>query len=248
VEAEIAAAVALLVGARRHSTRIEGLSLPEATVAEGHAIQDKVAAMLGEPIGGYKANAPPGQPAVRGAIYARMIFPSPARIAPILVPDLAVEGEIAFRFLCDLPARDTDYSRQEVARATAVLPAIEVVSGRLADWRSRPAAEQLADCLNNGALVTGLEISNWQSLAVANLRVATFLNGEALSERTGGHPTGDPLGVAVALANIQRHLDGVKAGQLVTTGSCTGIRTLRPGDHFAVAFEGLGRAEAQFTR
>jgi 2-keto-4-pentenoate hydratase len=247
-EVEITTAVAVLAAARRGSTRIAALNLPAATVAEGHAIQDKVAAVLGEEIGGFKANAPPGQPAVRGAIYARTIFSSPASIAPVLVPDLAVEGEIAFRFLRELPPRDTDYSREEVARASAALPAVEVVSGRLADWRSRPAAEQLADCLNNGALVTGSALSNWAGLEIANLRVATFLNGEKLLEQTGGHPTGDPLGVAVALVNIQRHLGGVKTGQLVTTGSCTGIQTLRPGDRFRVRFEGLGSAELVFEQ
>ena len=240
---QIETAIAQLVKARQTGERIAALNISFDAVEQGHAVQDQVAATLGEPIGGYKANAPPGEPAVRGAIYARTIFPSPARLAPALVPGMEVEGEIAFCFLQDLPARDTDYTRQDVTQAVAALPAIEVVSSRLADWRSRPQAEQLADNMNNGALVTGAKIFGWTRLEIANLHVTAFVNGEKIVEHHGGHPINDPLGVALALVNIERHRAGVKAGQLVTTGSCTGIRKLRPGDRFTVGFAGLGTAE-----
>jgi 2-keto-4-pentenoate hydratase len=40
-----------------------------------------------------------------------------------------------------------------------------------------------------------------------------------------------------------RSQNGVKAGQVVTTGSCTRILSLRPGDRYEVEFEGLGGAE-----
>jgi 2-keto-4-pentenoate hydratase len=63
----------------------------------------------------------------------------------------------------------------------------------------------------------------------------------------GGHPTGDPLGVAVALANMMRDKGGVRAGQFVTCGSFTGLRYLQPGDTCDVRFEGLGAAEVTFT-
>lgn len=244
---EMAAAIALLAEARLGGGRIAALNATPASEAEGHAIQDQVAARLGDAIGGFKANAPPGQPAVRGAIHARDIFPSPARIPASSVPDLAVEGEIAFLLLRDFPAREAAYTREEVAQAAAVLPAIEVVSGRLADWRSRPALEQLADCLNNGALVPGSPLHDWAELDLKNLPVTASVNGETVWQGQGGHPIGDPLAVAVALVNLKRREDGTKAGQIVTTGSCTGIRRLQPGDRFSVAFAGLGEAELVFT-
>ena len=75
-----------------------------ASVAEAHIIQDRVAALLGEAVGGFKANAPPGEEPTRGLIYARMMRSSPLRMAPAEVPHLGVEGEIAFRFTRDLPA------------------------------------------------------------------------------------------------------------------------------------------------
>jgi 2-keto-4-pentenoate hydratase len=41
---------------------------------------------------------------------------------------------------------------------------------------------------------------------------------------------------------------GVRAGQFVTCGSCTGLRFLKPGDVCGVSFDRLGAAEVTFTR
>jgi 2-keto-4-pentenoate hydratase len=242
-EDEMAAAVAMLVEARRGGPLIEALNVPPSSVAQGHEIQDRVAAALDEKVGGFKANAPPGEAPVRGLIYARAIFASPARLPASKVVHEGVEGEIAFRFLVDLPPRDSEYSRVEVVKAMAALPAIEVVSGRYRDRRARPAMEQLADCLLNGALVLGGELGNWTRLDIANLRVTVWVNGEPVLQHLGGHPIGDPVGVAVALVNLMRGQNGVKAGQVVTTGSCTRILYLQPGDRYEVEFEGLGGVE-----
>jgi 2-keto-4-pentenoate hydratase len=242
-EDEMAAAVAMLVAARRGGPLIEALNAAPASVAQGHEIQDRVAAALGEKVGGFKANAPPNEDPVRGLIYASAIFASPARLAASKVVHEGVEGEIAFRFLVDLPPREAEYSRVEVVKAMSAFAAIEVVSGRYQDRRSRPEMEQLADCLLNGALVLGGELGAWTRLDIANLRVTAWVNGEPVLQHLGGHPIGDPVGVAVALVNLMREQNGVKAGQVVTTGSCTRILYLKPGDRFEVEFEGLGGAE-----
>ena len=39
----------------------------------------------------------------------------------------------------------------------------------------------------------------------------------------------------------------VDLGQIVTTGSCTGLRFLKPGDRCTVRFENLGEAEVVFS-
>ena len=245
-EGDLAACADALVRARRTATRIDALPVAPGSVADAHAVQDRVAALLGEAVGGFKANAPPGGEPTRGLIFAPAIRASPARMPPADVPQLGVEGEIAFRFARDLPARDTPYGREEVAAATAVLPAIEVVSGRFVDPRARPPLEQLADCIANGALVLGEAMPGWRSLDLPRLRVSLLVNGEPVVERRGGHPIDDPLGVAVALVGMMRNAGGVRAGQVVTTGSWTGLRFLQPGDRCAVRFEGLGGAEVVF--
>ena len=244
---EIAVSAGLLAQAWRSGTRIEALPATPSSVTEAHVIQDQVAALLGETVGAFKANAPPDAEPTRGLIYERMIRPAPARISAAEMPHLEVEGEIAFRFTRDLPARVASYAREEVAEAVAALPAIEVVSSRFHDPQARPPLEQLADSLNNGALVPGAETDDWPHLDMARLSVTLLINGRPVLERQGGHSTNDPLGVAVALVNMMRKAGGVTAGQMVTTGSWTGLRSLRPGESCAVQFEGLGRAEVIFS-
>ena len=216
------------------------------SVAEAHLIQDRVAIALGEVIGGFKINAMPGDEPTRGLIYARMIRASPARIAPAEAPHLGVEAEIAFRFTRDLPARDTPYRREEVVKAMTALPAIEVISSRFRDPLARPPLEQLADSLINGAFVPGTETQDWSRLDLARLHVTLKVNGETVVRQQGGHAGSDPAGFAVALVNAMRDAGGVKAGQIVTTGSWTGVRFLMPGDRCSIHFEELGGAEVAF--
>jgi 2-keto-4-pentenoate hydratase len=243
-ESEIETAAQMLAGARRSGVLIDALPVVPASVAEAHAIQDRVAVLLGQAVGGFKAGAPPDAEPTRGLIYAPMIRRSPARMSPAEVPHLGVEGEIAFRFTRDLPARMAPYTREEVAQAVSVLPAIEVVSGRYRDPRGRPNLEQLADCTINGGLVFGQEIADWSRIDLPNLRITMLVNGETVVDKQGGHPTGDPLAAVVALANMWPA--GVTAGQIVTTGSWTGMDFLKPGDRCVVRFETLGEAEVVF--
>ncbi len=244
---DIADAARLLVRARRDGTRLPELPVAPESVAEAHAVQDAVAAALGEPVGAFKANSPPNEEPTRGLIYARTIHATPARIAASEVPDCGVEGEIAFRFRADMPARSSPYTRAEVAAVMDACAAIEVVSSRFEDHAARGMLEKLADCVSNGGFVHAEPVPEWQKLDLPHLRVALTVNDEVVLERVGGHPTGDPLGVAVALVNMMRAGAGVRAGQFVTCGSCTGLRFLKPGDVCAVRFEGLGRAQVTFA-
>ena len=246
-EDEIAAAAAALAEAERSGVLLDGLAVVPGSVGEAHAVQDRVAGLLGAAVGGFKATAPTGGEPTRGLIYARMIRPSPARIPAPEVPHCGVEAEVAFRFTRALPGRAGAYGREEVAAAVVALPAIEVVSGRYREASGQPALEQLADRVANGALVAGAEVADWATLDLGRLRVRMVVNGETVVEKQGGHPIGDPLAVAMALVNMMRGAGGVAAGQLVTTGSWTGLRFLKPGDRCAVAFEGLGGAEVVFA-
>jgi 2-keto-4-pentenoate hydratase len=249
----IAEAAALLVAARQQRSRI-GL-LPEVcrprSVADAHAIQDAVTAVLGATVGAtvgaFKANAPAGSEAMRAPIYAP-IHASPARMSARDVPQCGVEGEVAFRFRRDLPSRPTPYRRDEIAAALDACVAIEVVTSRFADPDAATLLDKLADCVSNGGLVYGELTEDWRGLELGKLKVTLTVNGETVVEQAGGHPTGDPLGIAVALVDMMRESGGVREGQFVTCGSYTGLRYLKPGDVCGVRFDGLGTAEVAFTQ
>jgi 2-keto-4-pentenoate hydratase len=245
----IGRAAALLVGARRSGTALAGLpaDAAPASVAEGHAMQDAVTAALGKRVGAYKAMAPAGGEPTRGVIYADTIHPSPARVPVAEVPQCGVEGEVAFVFRRALPPRGTPYTRDEVAAAVDACAAIELVSSRYRDFANASALVKLADSIANAAFVHATPLAEWRGLELGKLKVTLTVNGDTVLEQTGGHATGDPLGVATALVNMMREQGGVQAGQFVTCGSYTGLRYLKPGDACNVRFEGLGAAEVTFT-
>ena len=64
--------------------------------------------------------------------------------------------------------------------------------------------------------------------------------------RTGGHPTKDPLLPAVALVNDLRGETGIVAGQIVTTGTYTGINYAKPGQTVVATFHGVGAVRVTF--
>jgi 2-keto-4-pentenoate hydratase len=264
-------AASLIATARQKQVRIDPLPITcrPRSVKEAHAVQDAVAIKLGAAIGGYKATAPaaPDQTrnqdevhatanadapwliteGVRALIFDTTIYASPCAIPSREMPQCGVEGEIAFRFLCDLPPRATPYTREEIATVTDAYPAIEVVSSRFASPEKTTFLERLADCVSNGGFVYGSRSTEWQRLRLAELKVMLIVNGETVVDQIGGHPTGDPFGIVVALVEMMRTTVGVSAGQFVTCGSFTGLRYFKPGDVCEVKFEGLGAAQLTFS-
>ncbi|MSP00329.1 MAG: 2-keto-4-pentenoate hydratase [Acetobacteraceae bacterium] len=247
---QIERAAHILVQARRDMKPLAGLpeDLKPTTIDEAHAIQDAVSHQLGRLIAGFKAMAPAEGDPTRGIIYGGTIQASPCNLPTSIVPQCGVEGEVAFVFRRDLPPRAAPYSRNEVAAVLDACVAIEVVHSRFAQKAPVSNLEKLADSISNGALVHDTPRSDWRDLQLGQLKVKLTVNGETRLEKVGGHATGDPLGVAVVLANIWREKGGVRAGQFVTCGSFTGLIYLKPGDVCGVLFEGLGSAEVTFAK
>ena len=243
-------AAAILVRARRDMQPLTGLpeELKPASIDAAHAIQDAVSAQLGQLIAGFKAMQPANGDATRGIIHGGTILSSPCDLPAAQVPQCGVEGEVAFIFRRDLPARAAPYTRNEVAAVVDACAVIEVVHSRYAMNAPVSNLEKLADSISNGALVFDTPTADWRGLNLGKLKVTLTVNGKTELEQVGGHPTGDPLGVAVVLANLWREKGGVRAGQFVTCGSCTGLKFLQPGDVCGVTFEGLGSAQVTFTQ
>ena len=240
----IDAAVALLVAARRTRVWLDGLPAGSepADLAEAHAIQDATAAALGESVAGWKVSSYQGQ-VMRGVLLGSCLLQSPATTSASQVPMLGLEGEIGFRFDRDLPPRDREYSREEVAAAATAFVGIEIVATRYANYEATPTLHRTADCMSNGVYVVGTVRPDWREHALDKLEVTLAINGEIIVRQRGQHPTRDPLLPAIALVNHLRTTSGVRAGQVITTGTCTGMPFGRPGDHVTVSFTDFGTAE-----
>jgi 2-keto-4-pentenoate hydratase len=107
----------------------------------------------------------------------------------------------------------------------------------------------VADFLANGALVIGERVGNWQHQDFASLCVALEVNGEVLIEREGGHASGNLIGWITVLANhLASRGQVLQRGQVVTTGSCTGVHFAAPGDEMTIRFQGFPPLTVAFER
>lgn len=228
------------------------------TMEAAYAIQARIVALAGSPVAGFKIGSTSaeaqrklgtGEPGA-GPLLAQFVLPSPAVVPiwPAHAP--AVEGEFAFRLGRSLPARPAVYERVEVVAAIeAVAGGIEVVGTRFAgglDGKGR--LRVTADCGVNIAFVPG----PWQPYDPAmDLRmyaVEMRINGERRGCGTGARALGDPVDVLVWLANhLSRSGRALKAGKIVTTGTCTGLDPVAPGDIAVADFGELGNVEISFA-
>lgn len=245
----MAAAVDALVGARRSFTRIA--SLPDGShplsVGEALAIQDAVITKLGERVAGWKVATTKDGEIMRGAIVGSRLLQSPASLPAAEVPLLGMEGEIAFMFDRALPPRGADYTAGEIRDAATAVVGIEIVASRFLDYAGAPPLDRTADCMSNGAFVLGTFRPDWRRFDLSKLEAILRVNAEVVVRKTGGHVTGDPILPAIALVNALRKTSGVDAGQIITTGTYTGLNFVKPGDRVAIEFAGFGTAEVSLT-
>jgi 2-keto-4-pentenoate hydratase len=184
-----------------------------------------------------------------GLLLAPYVHESPARISIEPAHTPAVEGEFAFKLGRDLPPRPAPYALEEVADAVAaVAGAIEVVGTRFAGGLAGKGRFLVtADCGANIALVAGPWRRVGSSLDLKSHRVAMRINGAARGTGTGDRALGDPMNVLLWLTNQQSAEGrGLKSGEIVSTGTCTGIDPVQPGDRVQADFGDLGTVEIHF--
>lgn len=235
-----------LLAARRSGIGISALNAHPSTLEEAFAVQDRLGEMLGERVAGWKAGFTEAGEVLQGAMFASTVLESGASYAPTRFT-AGYEGELAFRFLRDLPPRKEAYSREEVMAAVAILPAIEIVATRFANPAIARPLDRIADNNVNGGFVAGPEIRDWQSIDLANLKVTFAVDGKVVLQKTGNHPAGDPFAPALALANRLREGRGISAGQVITTGAPTGCIPVARGSGIAITFESIGTVTLSLT-
>lgn len=245
-----ARAARLLIDARDEGTALpaEAVSFPVESVAEAYEIQALVAANVGA-VAAWKTGAPsPEAEPIMAPIFEGLVHGSPGRLEAAQFHRLGIEAESAYRLGRDLPARERPYTRDEiVASVDAILPAIEIVDSRLAVCEDLDPLWKLADNQINGGLVMGQPIEDWQRVDPMTQPIVLTLDGEVVASGEGGNAAGDPLRLLVWMANnVGDHCGGLRAGQIITTGSLTGLRFVRPGACVVAEFAGLGRAEVTF--
>ena len=189
------------------------------------------------------------QPAA-GAIFSKIVQPSPARVDLAAYHHLGVEFEVAVRLGDDLPASGPPWTRASVAgRVAACMPAFELVEDGNADYKMLDAFTLVAQNAWNGGVILGSPVTGWRGVDLENSVTRCWIN-----DTPGGHgKTGDALGhpfEAVAwLANLLNRRGGlIRRGMFVMTGSSITTKFPAPGDHVRFAIDGLGEVALQAAR
>ena len=237
-----------LLAARKAKT--PGPTIPEsyrpADTDSALAIQDRVLELLGEKTGGWKCGVP--NP-LTGPIVAAIPASAILRSQPCAVPGSKgqIEPEIAFVIAHDLPPRATPYSDAEIRAAIGeARMVLELITTRYADKASATPSEILADSYNHHGLLIGPVIPHALDHPLERLHVTIQTADATLFDRERAHPSGHPMKAFTWLVHfLNGRGHGLKAGEIVTTGSYAGIVEAPLGVPIQVKLDSLGSLELE---
>ncbi len=256
--AKIAAAAKTLNDHWRAGTKLESL---DATIrpkdrTEGYAIQAALAGHSTGKLFGWKiaATSEAGQKHINisgplaGRILAETVIDNGGTASMKGNKMRVGEAEFAFRFVRDLPPRTNPYSLQEVLDAVGTLhPAIEIPDSRFADFVRSGEAQLIADNACAHLFVLGAATSaDWRARDLVEEKPVIRLHGKTYVGH-GKNVLGDPRVALAWLANELRELGiTLKAGEVVTTGTCHPPLPIQSGDRMGVDFGVLGKVSVGF--
>ena len=183
-----------------------------------------------------------------GRVFLPRCFASGTVIPGSSYPMRGIEGEFAFVLDKDLKPRAKPYTRAEVSAAVADLHlAIEIVDSRFADWLAVTLPEVVADLGANGALVLGPPVRGWRRRNLAAIAVTMRAGRRIVGRGQGADALGHPLDALAWLADNPPSKSGLLAGEIVSTGTCTGFHRAAPGDKVSCTFGSLGKVAFAFV-
>ena len=179
-----------------------------------------------------------------GGIFASTVHHRHGRFRAADHLRLGVECEIAVRLGASLGPGGAPHDRRSVAEAVeSVMPAMELVDDRYADYGDFGIHALIADDFFNCGCVLGDPLPDWRDLDLAAVEGGMRINGTEVGRGRGADILGHPLEALAWLANrwsaLGRTLD---SGIFVMLGSIVQTQWLAPGDTVTIDIEGLGGA------
>jgi 2-oxopent-4-enoate/cis-2-oxohex-4-enoate hydratase len=168
----------------------------------------------------------------------------PVPLGTMIAP--RAEAEVAFVLRRDLRGPGID-AADVLAATEYVTPCLEIVDSRIRDWQIK-IQDTVADNASCGALVLGPERADPGSLDLAAAEMRLYRNGTLVSTGSGSMVQGSPPNAVAWLANMLGRLGvGLKAGEVILSGSQSPLIPVVPGDELHCVAEGLGRASVRFV-
>lgn len=228
------------------------------SIADAYDVQDRLIARFDQPIGGWKVGATAvaiqeklgvSEP-FAGPMFAPAIYTSPATLDSARYTHTLIESEFAFRAAKALPPQPgAPYSHDMLREAfDAVAPAIEIIAPCFTPAIGGEVTTRVADFGVSAGLVFGAPVTDWASHDLSAQTVKLMVDGDQVAEGTGALVLGNPLH---SLAWLMEHLSArgrtLEAGQMVTTGTTTGLYDLALGKTATADFGPLGAVSVNFN-
>lgn len=246
----------LLIDLWLRQQRVTGLAdaLRPASKADAYAIQAMMEGQSAKPLPAWKiaATSEAGQKhiGVTGPLAGRYIAERVVKsggIIPFGNNHMKVaEVEFAFRFGADIPARDHPYTEDEaMALVSHLHPAIEVPDSRFERFETVGGNALIADNACADWLCIGEAApDSWRSLDLAAFAPVGTVRGKPDVIGKGANVLGSPVAALTWFINEMTSLGvRLRAGQVVSTGTCLVPMPITSGDHVTGDFGPLGRVE-----
>ena len=157
-----------------------------------------------------------------------------------------IEAEIAFVLAEDLVGPGVTAPRA-LAAVAGVLPALEIVDSRVADWRIK-LVDTVSDNASCGLLTVGGRMTSVTGLDLRLLGMALSRNGEVIDTGAGAAALGNPARCVAWLANkFASFGSSLRAGDIILPGAVHRMVPVRPGDVFRADFAHLGAVTVTFS-
>ena len=180
-----------------------------------------------------------------GQMTSGMVFNEgePIRTDTMIAP--RAEAEVAFVLKNDLMGPGV--TAADVLRATdCVMPCFEIVDSRIKDWKIK-IQDTVADNASCGVLTLGGMRKSPRQLDLALAGMVLDKNGEIISTSTGAAVQGSPVNAVAWLANTLGRLGiGLKAGEVILSGSQSPLIPVKAGDSLSCSVGGLGSTSVRF--
>jgi 2-keto-4-pentenoate hydratase len=162
---------------------------------------------------------------------------------------LGVECELGFLMRHDFP------TSAEMSGITALRSAIaecfvalELVGRRVAADVPLNEVSAIADFALDVAVVRGGAIPDWERQDLVVIPVRAVLDGVTVASGTGAMVLGHPLNALLWLAEaLHKRGDKLRSGEIILTGTCTGITKVAPGQVFAGCFADFSPVQVHFA-
>ena len=187
---------------------------------------------------------------IYGRVYAPLVQESPVTVEHARQCSPIPEVEYQAVLGADLPPRDTPYNLAEVRDAVASLhPGVELAECRFVhDAAFPPLPAILADGAGSGTIAYGPPIENWRERDIAGQEVVLTCNGTLRRKGSAAVALDHPIVPVTWLANeLSRTSIGLKAGQVISTGTLTGMLRPKPGETFVADFGPFGSVTVTYA-